>query len=152
MYTEGSVEVDRPIDEVFKLTIEHVADWSTIVVEDVVLDEKPIGVGTTFRTITEENGKRMEFQGVVTRHEPPHLHAVTMTGDSFDMDVAYFFESIDGGGTRVTQKADIAGKGFVKVVFFAVGWLMKKQSCNEVNKQLNGLRRFCEEQADEAAG
>jgi len=38
------------------LTNDHVADWSTIVVEDEVLDKKPDGVGTTFCTVTEEHG------------------------------------------------------------------------------------------------
>ena len=54
MRNEVSVEIDRPIDDVFRLTIEHVADWSIIVVEDEVLDEQPECVGTTFRTVTEE--------------------------------------------------------------------------------------------------
>ena len=37
MRTEGSVEIDRPIDEVFRLTNEHVAQWSIVVVEEAVL-------------------------------------------------------------------------------------------------------------------
>ena len=28
MRNEASIEIDRPIDEVFRLTIEHVAEWS----------------------------------------------------------------------------------------------------------------------------
>jgi hypothetical protein len=63
MRNEVSVEIDRPIDEVFRLTNDHVAEWSIIVVEDEIIDKKPEGVGTTFRTVTEDHGKRMEFQG-----------------------------------------------------------------------------------------
>ena len=71
-----SVEIDRPIKEVFDYTIHNVAEWSIIVVKDEVIDEKPEGVGTTFRVTTEEKGRRMEFDGLVTRHEPPTVHAV----------------------------------------------------------------------------
>ncbi len=67
MRNKGSVEIARPIGEVFRLTSDHVAEWSTVVIEDEVLEEKPGGVGTTFRTVTEENGKRMEFKGGVSR-------------------------------------------------------------------------------------
>lgn len=146
MRNEASVEVDRPIDEVFRLTNEHVADWSTIVVEDDVLEENPEGVGTTFRTVTEENGNRMEFQGVVTRHDPPHSSAVRMTGKAFDIEVEYTFEDL-GGRTRVTQISNVAGKGFFKVFLALFGRLMSKSSCRALRKELDSLKRFCEERA-----
>src|SRR5262249_17888760 len=85
MQTKMSVEIDRPINEVFDYTTHNVAEWSIIVVKDEVIDEKPGGVGTTFRVTTEENGRRMEFEGLVTRHEPPTAHAVFMKGSQFDI-------------------------------------------------------------------
>ncbi len=144
MKSEGSIEIDRPIDEVFRLTNDHVAEWSIIVVENEMLDEKPGRVGSTFRTVTEENGKRMEFQGVVTHHEPPHGSAIHMTGSMFDIDAAYFFEDV-GGRTRVTQKSSVAGKGFFKVLLFLIGWMMHKASCKATQKELESLKRFCEQ-------
>lgn len=150
MKSEGSIEIDRPIDEVFRLTNDRVAEWSIIVVENEVLDEKPDGVGTTFRTVTEEGGKRMEFQGVVTRHEPPRASAIHMTGDMFDIDAEYYFEDL-GGRTRVTQKSSVAGKGFFKAFLFLFGWLMKKSSCKALDQELESLKRFCE-QGGVAAG
>lgn len=143
MRNEGSIEIDRPIDEVFRVTNDHVAEWSIIVVENEVLDEKPDGVGTTFRTVTEESGKRMEFQGVVTRHEPPRASAIHMTGQMFDIDVEYYFEDL-GGRTRVTQRSNVAGKGFFKVFLFLFGWLMNKSSCKALDKELESLKRYCE--------
>jgi hypothetical protein len=41
MRSEGSLEIDRPIDEVFRLTCDHVAEWSTIVVEDESVETNP---------------------------------------------------------------------------------------------------------------
>ena len=74
MQSSGSIEIDKPIDVVFEYTINHVAEWSTIVVEDEVVEEKNGGgVGTTFRSVTEERGRRMEFAGEVTQYERPTL-------------------------------------------------------------------------------
>tara|TARA_R110002073_G_scaffold284747_3_gene448986 strand:+ start:5742 stop:6038 length:297 start_codon:yes stop_codon:yes gene_type:complete len=96
MQSTISIQIDRNIDDVFRLTHQHVAQWSIIVIEDEVIEEKPGGVGTTFRTVTEDHGKRMEFAGVVTRHEPPYVHAVHMTGDMFDIDAEYVFNESKG--------------------------------------------------------
>ena len=144
MHNETSVEIDRTIEEVFDLTIEHVDQWSIIVIEDVVLDNNPIGVGTTFHTVTESDGKRMEFEGVVTRHDPPHAHAVKMTGKMFDIETEYIFVDLSGR-TRVTQTADVSGKGFFKLFMFLFGWMMNRSHCKASEKELNSLKTFCEE-------
>jgi len=143
MQTTMSVEIDRPINDVFDYTIHNVAEWSIIVVKDEVIDEKPEGVGTTFRVTTEEKGRRMEFDGLVTRHEPPTVHAVLMKGKQFDIEAEYMFED-RGGGTRVTQRSSVHGKGFVKVIFFLFGWLMKKSSSSALENELHNLKRLME--------
>lgn len=144
MQNAGSVEIDRSIDEVFRLTNEHVAEWSIIVVEDEVLDQTPEGVGTTFRTVTEDNGRRMEFQGVITRYDPPHESAIQLTGEMFDIETEYIFEDLSGR-TRVTQNAQVTGKGFFKLFMFLFGWLMNKSHCKASENELNSLKKFCEE-------
>ncbi|MFP6763461.1 MAG: hypothetical protein VB858_07580 [Planctomycetaceae bacterium] len=63
MHHHVQIEIDRHIDEVFELTRDHVAAWSLIAVEDNVLKDNSAGVGTTFRTVTEDRGRRMEFRG-----------------------------------------------------------------------------------------
>ena len=94
MRNEVSVEIGRPIEDVFRLTTERMPEWSIIVVEDEVIDQKPEGVGTTFRTVTEDHGKRMEFQGVITRYDPPHANAVRLTGQAFDIETEFTFEDL----------------------------------------------------------
>lgn len=151
MQNQATVEINRPIEEVFRLTNDHVADWSIVVVENEILEQKPEGVGTTFRTVTEDHGRRMEFQGVVTRYAPPHASAIRMTGDAFDIQAEYAFEDL-GGRTRVTQTSTVTGKGFFRVFLFLCGWLMKKSSCKATEKELNSLKQFCEQQPAPAAG
>ena len=150
MRTEMSVEIDRPIAEVFDYTNNHVAEWSLTVIEDEVLDEKPEGVGTTFRVVTEENGRRMEFKGLVTRHEPPTFSAALLTGSSFDIEVEYSFKDLSGR-TRVTQRSSVNGKGFFKLMLVPCGWLMQKSSRRTLSAELANLKRLLETQENRSA-
>lgn len=146
MRTEGSIEINRPIEEVFRLTNENVAEWSITVVEEEILDRKPDGVGTTFRNVCEHGGKPMELQGVITKYDPPNASAIQLTGDSFDIEAEYTFEDLSGS-TRVTQVSEVSGKGFVKVFFALFGWMMNKSSCDALEKELQSLKAFCESQS-----
>lgn len=147
--TEGSVEIDRPIHEVFRLTNEDVAKWSIVVDESEPLDGTEKGVGTRFRSVTEDHGKRMEFQGIVTAYDPPYASAVKLTGDMFDIEAAYSFEDL-GQRTKVTQFSTVTGKGFVKLFFLLCGWMMNKASGDALAKELNSLKRYCETYTDKA--
>jgi uncharacterized membrane protein len=149
MHSLASVEIDRPIDEVFQYTNEKVAEWSLTVVEDKLIEDKN-GVGTTFLCVTEENGRRMDFDGVVTRWNPPTVSAISLTGKSFDIEAEYRFEDLNGGRTRVTQESTVSGKGFVKVMFFLFGWLMNKQGCKAVTNELESLKQKLESGAGQA--
>lgn len=147
MQSEASVEINRPIGEVFEFTNDHVVEWSLTVVEDTVINETPDRVGTTFKCVTQSRGQRLEFQGEVTRWQRPHVSAIKLVGDSFDIEAAYFFEAT-ADGTRVTQKAVISPKGFLKVVFFLCGWMMGKATCDEAQKELDNLKRMLESRDD----
>ncbi|MEM7477882.1 MAG: SRPBCC family protein [Planctomycetota bacterium] len=142
MHSTASVEIDRPIDEVFEYTNGKVAEWSRTVVEDEVIEDKG-GVGDTFRCVTEENGQRMEFHGTTTAWEPPKRSAIQLIGDSFDIQAEYRFEDLNGR-TRVTQESDVSGKGFTRVMFFLIGWLLTKQGCKAAQSELESLKEKLE--------
>jgi hypothetical protein len=150
MHSTGSIVIDRPIDEVFKLTNEYVAEWSIVVVEEERDEQTPDVVGSRFRTVTEDHGRKMEFQGVVTDYDVPTYSAVQLTGDAFDIKAEYTFEDLDGK-TRVTQNSDVQGKGLFKVFFFLFGWAMKKSSCKAAQDEMESLKQFCEGQAAKTA-
>ena len=149
MHNEASIEINRPIDVVYRLTTEHVAEWSLTVVDDEVLHEVPGGVGTTFLTVTEERGKRMEFAGIVTECDPPRVHASFLAGAGFDIDVRYLFEDL-GDRTRVTQVSDVEGKGLIGLMLKYLGWMMKQSSHQAAQKELASLKQFCETHNDAA--
>jgi uncharacterized protein YndB with AHSA1/START domain len=146
MESRASVIIQRPIDEVFRLTTEHVADWSSIVTEDEVIDDKG-GVGTTFRTVTVDRGRRMVFHGIVTEHEPLKLHSVHMVGEQFQMQVKYTFTDKGAEGVRVLQGTRITGKGILAVIFKLFGRFMIKSGCQAAQRELENLKAYCERQA-----
>jgi hypothetical protein len=143
MRSIGSIVIDCPIDEVLKLTNECVPEWSIIVIEEEQLENTPDVVGSTFRTVTEDRGRRMVFQGVVTHYEAPTFSAVQLTGDAFDIEAEYTFEDLDGQ-TRVTQTSQAEGKGFFKLFMLLFGWMMNKSHCKQTQKELESLKAFCE--------
>ena len=129
MQMQVSVEINCPIEEVFEYTTQRVSDWSKTVVEDQVIEDVNNGdVGTLFRCVTEDQGRRMEFRGNVIEHEPPRKSVVHLAGQYFDIVADYTFEDLRGR-TRVTQDSEVIGKGFVKVMFLLFGWLMKSAGC-----------------------
>lgn len=147
MKTEAYVDIDRPIKEVFEYTISNVAEWSSIVVEDKVVDGDGMGVGTKFETVTEDRGSRMVFNGEVIVHDPPYFHSIKMIGKQFSMDVDYAFEDLSSPTepkTRVTQISDVTPKGAFKILFFVMGFFMKNKGCDEVNRELNNLKEALE--------
>ena len=144
MKSELSIDVLRPREAVFPVVLENVADWSITCIEDEVIEMKNDGgVGTTFRIVTEEKGRKMEFTGEVTAYDPPNSSRAYMVNKSFDIDVIYDFEEIPGG-TRVTQRTEVHPKGFTKVVFTLMGWMFKKSACDAQLNELEAMKAHAE--------
>ena len=140
-----SVDIARPIEDVFILANDHVSVWSSIVVEDELLHlADDGGVGTKFRTVTEDRGRRMEFDGEVVEYEPPTRSAIQLRGSAFDLDVAYEFEPLPDDRTRITQCSQSRGKGIWWLPLMVLMPLMRKSASEATRKELEQLRVYCE--------
>ena len=144
MQSEISVEIDAPIEQVFDYALNNTTEWSTLIVEDEAISETPEVVGSKFRIVTEEKGRRMEFDGEVTHYDAPNLSRIYLKNKMFDLDVEYRFEDL-GGRTRLTQNSIVHPHGFVKVMMSLMGWAMKKSSCESNANELNRLKQKLEE-------
>lgn len=145
MKMTGSIEIERPIQEVFDYTVNNVAEWSLVVVEDEPLDDKPLGVGSTFRFATEERGHRMEFTGEVARHDPPTAHVAEMKSKQFDITGDYTFESLGDARTRVTLRSTVQPKTFfIKLLFFVTSFFVNRANCKATAKELQSLKKLLE--------
>ncbi len=150
MNTKGSIDIECPIEHVFRCTNQDVTQWSTIVKEERILNKVDDGPGTTFVSVTEERGQRMEFQGVVTHWDPPHTSSIELSGEHFSIKVVYQFESIENG-TRVTQDSYVRPEHWLmKIMFSTMGWLMKSGSCKALQEELESLKQYCLACADRA--
>jgi len=93
----------------------------------------------------------MEFQSIVTRHEPPRASEIHLTGQHFDIEAEYEFEDL-GGRTCVTLRSSVTPKGPFKVFFYLFGWMMRKSACKAQENELNNLKRLLEEGAGQTTG
>jgi uncharacterized protein YndB with AHSA1/START domain len=85
MRVEESVEINRPVEEVFSYASdpEHFPEWSGIILE--VQKEGPgvLAEGERFTTVSKFLGRRFETPFEVTAHEPNRLHSHRSTGVLF---------------------------------------------------------------------
>jgi|TARA_B110000495_G_C22961246_1_gene563468 hypothetical protein len=139
----GSVIIACPLEQVFEVTNNHVTEWSNIVEEEETLNVTPEVIGSTFRTVTSEHGRKLKFDGVVTRHSPPFESGIRMEGPAFSLTVDYTFENVPEG-TRVTQRSTVTGKGIFRIIISTMGFLMKKSNSGALQDELNRLKAFCE--------
>lgn len=141
MKTTGHIDIDKPIAEVFTYTTENPEEWVSIIVSDEIINETPDIVGTTFRTVTEEHGKQLTFEGTITANDPPNSHSSKLVGKQFDIDITQTFEALDDNRTRFTQISEVHPKGFLKIVFALFGWMMNKPNCDALDKELQVLKK-----------
>ena len=124
---EASVDIDRPIDEVFAYVADpaKTPEWSSVALECSLEGSGPIGVGSRIRSVGQFIGRRVEASEEVTQYAPPHKMVVReVTGPTHGEKVRQF-ESI-GEGTR--YRVRIAGEsgGLFKLADPIVAALMKR--------------------------
>ena len=147
---KASVLIQCPIDRVFELTNDHVTAWSNIVEEEDMLQVTAKKIGSTFRTVTSEHGRKMTFEGVVTSYTPPSASGIQMEGEVFSRTADYIFEQVEQR-TRVTQTSTVKGKGIFRILIPAMGLLMRRSNCQALQEELNRLKAYCEGPAGNSA-
>lgn len=145
MKQSHSVDILAPPSRVFYWLddAKRVMAWVDGVVENEDLEVTDEGVGSTFRQVFEENGRKMEFQGVVTFYEKDSRLAATLTGEFFDLDVGYVLEPV-GSSTRLTQTSRVRFKGFLKIVGPLMSSFMKKAGLKKLDGDFARFKELCE--------
>ena len=148
MRIEATVDVEAPIERVFRCATEHVPEWSQTVVRERILEQTAEGVGTRFISVCREreNGPETEFEGQVVEHDPPRRSVVTLRGPRFDLEVCYEFVALAPNRTRVTQRTIVRARSlFGRVLFASLGLLARRSSCRAAARELMRLKSFCED-------
>ena len=115
--------VDRTIETTCsqEVAFDFVADFSTTQTWDPGipsakrLDGDPIGVGSRFELISRFNSTEQVLTYEVTAYERPRSITLVGDGGNFHGVDVISFAPADGGGTRVTYRADLTLKGFARL-------------------------------------
>jgi hypothetical protein len=139
-----SIDIDAPPARVFKWIFEPDRNklWLPNLVEAEVLKAVPGEVGSTFRQVYVENGRRLEMFGTVTGYEQDRYLACEITGP-FLLRVDYRLEDL-GGRTRVTQNSEVTMKGFMKIIGILLAPMMKKMAAKNSGSVFSKLKQFAE--------
>ncbi|MBP8000246.1 MAG: SRPBCC family protein [Chloroflexi bacterium] len=146
MKISHAIEIHNTPEKVFHWlnNPKRAMSWMASVAKTEILHETPDMVGTTFREIVAENGQETELYGVVTDYRPNQLIAFHLSGKFNVVDVAYYLEGI-ANGTRLTQRADIRFKAFLKLLSILIGPILKKNLMAQSQKEFARLKELCEQ-------
>jgi uncharacterized protein YndB with AHSA1/START domain len=146
MRSEESVEIDRPLEEVFAYVAnpENLPEWTNLVLEVRKDAEGRLQEGDRFSVVAKFLGRRFETPFEVRAHEPPRQHADRSTGGPFEQEFIYTFEQTEGGGTRLTHVAETEPGGFFKLV----GPLLERAGTRQFRADLQSLKDLLEAQAE----
>lgn len=118
MKTSKTTHIDAPREAVFPWLEDNdrLMQWIPSLVEDEALVETPEKVGSTFKQVFLEKGRKMEMVGEITAYVENERMRVKMAGDMFDLDADYILTTPSDNQTELTQNTEIRFKGFLKVM------------------------------------
>ncbi len=125
---EASVEINRPIAEVFAFATDlpKMPEWSGEVIESRLTSEGPLGAGSTFTGVGRFLGRRIEVENEVTAFEPNARVVFKTISGPVKSENSFTFESLEGG-TRVTEAIDLEAGGFFRVAEPLLARMIRRQ-------------------------
>ena len=111
-----SVVINRPVEEVFKFADDpnNDAQWQTGLIESKQTSEGDVGVGTTFLSVNQFLGKRLESTLEITEYEPNRRVSIKSTSGPIPITGTTTFEEVEEG-TKVTFEAEGDVSGLFKL-------------------------------------
>jgi uncharacterized protein YndB with AHSA1/START domain len=100
MYVEESVEIGRPVEEVFAYAAdpENLPEWSGLAIEVRKDTSGPLREGDVFVTVAKFLGRRFETPFEVTSYETNRRYTHRATGGPIpDQEWTYTYEEVPGG-------------------------------------------------------
>jgi uncharacterized protein YndB with AHSA1/START domain len=139
-----SVVINAPIEKVFEFmnSPEKELLWRPELIEMEQTSNGPMGVGTSFREVTEFMGRKMETTAEITEYVPNKISSIQSTSGPIPFKLKGEFEPVMGG-TRVTMEIEGKIGGFFRVAEFLVLKMAKKQ----MEKQFENLKTLLESQS-----
>jgi uncharacterized protein YndB with AHSA1/START domain len=146
---EASVEIARPVEEVFAFSadVDNLPLWLTGVLEARKVTEGPLRKGTELEDVLQFLGKRFTSRLEVTEYEENRRMAFRTITGPIELDSVQTMEPTASGGTRVTHTAEGDPRGFFKV---AEG-VLQKMVHRQLTASLGNLKDLLEGARDPAS-
>jgi uncharacterized membrane protein len=144
MHAEESVEINRPVAEVFSYAAEpqNLPEWTSLVQEVQKEGQGQLKEGDRFTAIAKFLGRSFETPFEVSVHQPPRRHSDKSVGGPFDQEYTYTFEETAGGGTHLTYVVEGEPGGFFKLA----GPLLEAAGRRQFRADLGTLKDLLEAQ------
>jgi uncharacterized protein YndB with AHSA1/START domain len=140
-----TIDIEAPPERVFyRITGGRLMKWLPNIVESENLKVTESQIGSTFRQVYLERGRRMEMHGEITGYEPNRRLTCEIRGDAFELWVDYRLEDL-GGRTRLTQDSTVIFKSTaMKVMGVLMKPFMKKASLKQADDSFAKLKQLAE--------
>ena len=125
---EGSITINRPVEEVFAylIDISNMAQWNAQMGHIEQTSEGPPGVGTTFRGTFDFMGRPMGWTSETTEYEPNHKVVQRVEMGPTVLTMSWLVEPAEGG-TKFTMGTEGEMSGISKLAGPLVDRSLKKQ-------------------------
>jgi len=125
---EISTVIKRPTEEVFAVmsNAENILKWQSGTIEAEKTSDGPIGVGTTWRSVSRFLGRRIESESEFTEYELNRKLAFKSKSGPIQFESRMTFERVEGG-TRINTKFEAEIGGFFKLAEPLVVSMGKRQ-------------------------
>lgn len=142
---EDSVEIDRPVEEVFTYVTnpENFPQWASPVVEVREWSPGPVAVGDRFTLLLKFLGRRFESPCEVVSVEPGRRYAFRSTGGPIPFTFSYTLLDASTAGTEFTH----TGEGEPGAFFGLVGPLLDRALKRQFRHDLETLKDLLEAKA-----
>jgi uncharacterized membrane protein len=126
---EGSVEIKRPVDQVFAYVtdMKNLPKWVPSMLEVEETSPGQMGVGTTLKGVYKVMGSRMAWTSRVTKYEMNKKWGENISSGSMLSEEILTFDPI-AGGTKFTMLYDMKVGGFLKLLAPLMTSSMRKQT------------------------
>ncbi len=113
---EVSVVINRPVEDVFAFVSNPKNDsqWQSNTTETKITSQGPIGVGTTYRDVTQFLGRRIESIYEFTEYEANRKLSLKSTSGPIPLEATITCEPVEDG-TKVNFSARAEPGGFFKL-------------------------------------
>jgi carbon monoxide dehydrogenase subunit G len=112
--------------------VAHQTEWVSVVKGVRDISDTPVRLGSTYTSVAQFMGRKMENKVKITAYEPGKRYAEDMSGKPGGL--MAFELTPDGDGTRVNVTADISMGGLLGLLSPLVKMQVRKQSAGDMGR------------------